>query len=88
MGDEFDFLPADKDESILKVVSITLVIQSQVCSNTQNHKFAMQYCKENVKDEANFLPADKHQRFQIDCHFHCVWPGMPKLPIGNRLIDW
>ena len=65
MGDEFDFLPADKDESILKVVSITLVIQSQVCSNTQNHKFAMQYCKENVKDEANFLPADKHQRFQI-----------------------
>ena len=55
MGDEFDFLPADKDESILKVVSITLVIQSQVCSNTQNHKFAMQYCKENMKDEANFF---------------------------------
>ena len=35
----------------------------------QNNKFAisLQYLKENVKDEVNFLSADKHQRFlQID----------------------
>ena len=82
MGDEFDFLPADKDESILKVVSITLVIQSQVCSNTQNHKFAMQYCKENMKDEANFLPADEHQRFQIDSVIFIVFGQVcPNCPL-------
>ena len=37
--------------------------------STQNDKFAifLQYLKENVKDEVDFLPACKHQRFlQID----------------------
>ena len=31
----------------------------------QNNKFAicMQYLKESVKDEVDFLPVDKHQRF-------------------------
>ena len=33
--------------------------------STQNKKFAMslQYLKENVKDEIDFLPVDTHQRF-------------------------
>ena len=88
--DEFDFLPADKDKSILKVVSTTLGIQSQVCSNTQNHKFAMQYCKENVKDEANVWPADKHQRFQIDSVIFIVFGQVcPNYPLViDWLIDW
>ena len=37
--------------------------------STQTGKFtiSLQYLKENVKDEVDFLPADKHQRFlQID----------------------
>ena len=33
--------------------------------STQNNKFAIssQYLKENVRDEVDFLPADKRQRF-------------------------
>ena len=37
--------------------------------STQNNKFAisLQYLKENVKDEVDFLPGDKHQGLlQID----------------------
>ena len=36
---------------------------------TQNNKFAisLQYLKENVRNEFDFLPADKYERFlQID----------------------
>ena len=50
--------------------------------STQNDKFtiSLQYLKEKVKHEVDFLPADKYQKsLQID-HFRCVWPGMPKLP--------
>ena len=37
--------------------------------------------KENVKDEVDFLPADKCQIFhQIDIIILGVWPNMPKLP--------
>ena len=49
--DEVDSLPADKTESFLLL------------------KFAisLQYLKENVKDEVDFLSADKHQKLlQID----------------------
>ena len=49
---------------------VFLVISHWVCvaRNTQstgNSKFAisMKYRKKNVKDEVDFLPADKHQRF-------------------------
>ena len=33
--------------------------------STQNNKFTMslQYCKENVRDVVDFLPADKPQKF-------------------------
>ena len=53
--------------------------------STQTSKFtiSLQYLKENVKDEVDFLPADKHQRFlQIDniilgvCEQTC--PNYPK----------
>ena len=35
--------------------------------STQNNKFAspLQYLKENVKDEVDFLPADNHQSFLL-----------------------
>ena len=45
-----------------------LILSFRVCvarhaQITRNNKFAMslQYLKENVKDEVDFLPADKHQ---------------------------
>ena len=46
-----------------------LVCVARHVQSTQNNKFLMslQYLKEHVKDEVDFLPADKHQRvLQID----------------------
>ena len=65
MGDNVDFLHADKHESFLEDDSITLGVHSQTSQNTQNNKFTMslQYLKENVKDEVDFLPADEGQKF-------------------------
>ena len=40
-----------------------------------------------MKDEADFLPADKHQRFlQIDTLFRCLWLDMPKFPKITGLL--
>ena len=50
------------------IVSIRACV-ARHAQSTQSNKFAisLQYLKENVKDEVDFLPADKHQRFlQID----------------------
>ena len=65
MGDEVDFLSVDK-----RKFSTTLIVSLWVClarhaETTQNNKFtiSLQYHKENVKDEVDFLPADKPQRF-------------------------
>ena len=69
MGDEVDFLPADKHESFLQDDHMTLGVYSQECPSTQNNRFSasLQYLQENVKDEVDFLLADKRQRFfQID----------------------
>ena len=53
------------------IISVCLCIAKHVQS-TQNNKFAisLQYLKENVKDEVDFLLADKHQKFlQINTIF-------------------
>ena len=62
MGDEVNFLPADKDKSFLQDDSITLDVHTQACPSTQNNRFtiSLQYVKENVKDEVDLLPANKH----------------------------
>ena len=40
-----------------------------------------------MKDEVDFLPADRHQRFlQIDTTILDVWPGMLKLPKTISLL--
>ena len=46
------------------IVSLWLCVVRHAQS-TQNNIFAisLQYLKENVKDEVDFLPADEHQRF-------------------------
>ena len=50
------------------IVSVWVCVAMHV-KCTQNNKIAisLQYLKENMKDEVDFLPPDKHQRFlQID----------------------
>ena len=61
MGDEVEFLPADKHKSFLQDGSITLGVISQTGTKYQNNQFkiSLQYLKENMKDEVDFLPADK-----------------------------
>ena len=70
VGDEVDFLPADKHESFLLVEVSPWVCIARQAQSSQNNKFviSLQYLKENVKNEVDFfLPADKHQWFlQID----------------------
>ena len=53
MGDEVDFLSADKHESLLEDESITLSVSSQACPK---------YLKQQVL----FLPANCQRFFQID----------------------
>ena len=65
-----------------------LIVSVWVCTarhaqSTQKNRFALslQYLKETVKNEVDFLPADKHQRFlQIDILDVCVLtcPNYPK----------
>ena len=60
IGDEVDFLPADKDKSFPEVFN--------------NFTISLQYLKENRKDEVDFLPADKCQKFlQINTINLGVW---------------
>ena len=65
MGDEVDFLPANKHKSFLQVDSITLGVHSQACPKYPKNKFAisLQYLKKNRKDEVEFLSPDKHKIF-------------------------
>ena len=52
MGDEVDFLPADKHKSFLQFVGITLAVQTQACPK---YSRKMQL----ILDEVDFLPAGK-----------------------------
>ena len=61
MGDEVEFLPADRLKSFLQDRSITLGVINQQIQSTKYNQFtiSLQYLKENMKDEVDFLPADK-----------------------------
>ena len=59
----------DKQKYFLQVNSILWVCEAKHVQSTRNNKFAISshYLKKNVKDEVDFLPTDKHQRFlQVD----------------------
>ena len=63
MGDEVDFLPADKHEGFLNYPKY------QNAQITENNKFAisLQYLKKELSDRVDFLHVDKHESFlQID----------------------
>ena len=69
MGDEVEFLPEDKHKIFLQDASINLGVISQTSPKYQNNQFTIssQYLKKNMKDEVDFLSADKWWRsFQID----------------------
>ena len=65
------------------IVSLWVCI-ARYAQSTQKNRFAipLQYLKENVKDEVNLLPADKHQRFlQSDTIILGVcWQACPYYP--------
>ena len=65
LGDEFDFLHADKHESLLQIDSMILMGMVKHSQSSQNSKFAMslQYLKKEVKDVVDFFHVDKHQSF-------------------------
>ena len=64
MKDEVDFLPADKHKSFPHD-SITLDVRGQACPKYPKQQVynSLQYVKENVKDEVDFLLAGKPRRF-------------------------
>ena len=65
MSDEVDFLNVDKYESLPQIDSMILMGDGQAFPKFPNSKFAisLQYLKKEVKDEVDFLHADKHQCF-------------------------
>ena len=85
MGDEVDFLPADKHESFLQIeISLWVCIARYVHSTQNKVTISLQYkkkLKEKMNFEVDFLPADIRQIFpQNDTIILGVWPGLPKLP--------
>ena len=60
---------ADKHESLLQINTMVLMGMVKYSQSSQNSKFSMslQYLKKEVRDEVEFLDADKHQSFlQVD----------------------
>ena len=65
VSDEFDFLHADKHESLLQIDTKILMGMIKHSRSSQNSKFTMsfQQLKKEVRDEVDFLHADKRQSF-------------------------
>ena len=63
-----------------------LIVSLWVCKNIK-FTISLQFLKANEKDETDFLPAYKRQRFlQFDIIILGAWPGMPKLPKTTSLL--
>ena len=62
---EVDFLHAESMNIFYKLILWFLIGMIRHSQNSQNSKFAMslQYLKKEVRDEVDFLHADKHQSF-------------------------
>ena len=62
VNDDVYFWHIDKHCSLLQVHTINFSLCIQVCPKYSNNEFtiSLQNLKENVKDEVDFLPADKH----------------------------
>ena len=79
------FLPADKHKHFIPVDSTTLGVLARHAQSIQN-KFtiSLQYLKDSVKNEVDFLPADK-QFLQGDTIILNL-QDMPKLPKLTSLL--
>ena len=72
---ETNFLPTNKYQNFLQTDSTLWVYVACYSQSTQNNKFviSLQYLKENMKDEIDFLPVDKYKRlFLIDIIILCL----------------
>ena len=63
VSDEVDFLYVDKHEGFLQINSMVLIDMVKHLQSSQNNKFAMslQYLKQEVRDEVDFLRVNKDQ---------------------------
>ena len=76
MGDEVHFCLQINAKIFYKLIAR----DPQKTQNKKSTLLHLEYLKENLKDEVDFLPADKRQWFlQVDINLR-VSPGMPKLP--------
>ena len=76
-------------EVLYKLIVSLWVCVARHAQSTQNNKFAFysQYLKKSLKDEADFLLVEEHQRtLQVDVIILGVWPGMHKLPKITSLL--
>ena len=85
MGIELIFCQQINTKVLYKLIVSLWVCVTIHAQSTQKNKFAisLQYLKKNMKDEVDFLPTDKHQRFlQIDTIILGVcgqaYPSYPK----------
>ena len=69
------FLPSDITKVFYKlIVSPRVCVARHASSTPKKLTISLEYLKENVKDEVDVLPADKHQRLlQIVTIFLVVW---------------
>ena len=65
MGNEVDFLQANKDEFFLQLIVSFWVCVAMHAQSAQNSKFtiSLQYRRKEVTGEVDFLHADKHKSF-------------------------
>ena len=65
MGDEVDFCLQINTKIFIKLIVSFWVWVARQVQSSKNNKFiiSLQYLKENVKDEVDFLPAVKRQKF-------------------------
>ena len=89
MRSEMDCCPQINTKFLNKLLLSLWMCVAMHVQSTLNKKVLihLQYFKESVKDEVDFLPAVKHQRFlQIDTIILGVWPGIPKLQKKTSLL--
>ena len=62
VNDEVDFLHVEEDVGFQQIITMVLIGMVKHSQSSQNSNFVMslQYLKQ-VRDEVNFLHADKHQ---------------------------
>ena len=90
MGDEVEFLPADKHKSFWQDSSITLRVISQTGPKYQKQSVYNIFTISQGKHEGwswffacwQMLKVFSNWYF----HFRCVWPGMSKLPTKTSLL--